>query len=190
MHDSSYDLEYLQIGVEEIEDYLLSEELFWPVSGRPSSGRPFFLKMTIGNLLLSEHNLATLLSQRLLSSSEEHQFLGMQRQFEVVRSKWQVAWSGKASREYQSRFNQWMRTLEELRGDRYQNAPYYPNEVRVRVLLDLLADHIPAESRMDLAPFDATLRRVFKTGDFIWEEALTPGFPQERYWYLYGEIRR
>lgn len=190
MYDNSYDLEYLQIGVEEIEDYLLSEELFWPVSGRPSSGRPFFLKMTIGNLLLSERNLATLLSDQLLSASEEHRFLAMQRQFEVVQSKWQVAWGDKASREYQSRFNQWMRTLEELKGDRYQNAPYYQNEVRVRVLLDLLADHVPAESRLDLAPFDAVLRKIFKSGAFIWEDTLATGFPQERYWYLYGGVRR
>jgi hypothetical protein len=114
----------------------------------------------------------------------------MQRQFEVVRSKWQVAWGDKASREYQSRFNQWMRTLEELKGDRYQNAPYYQNEVRVRVLLDLLADHVPAESRLDLAPFDAVLRKIFKSGAFIWEDTLATGFPQERYWYLYGGVRR
>lgn len=190
MHTSSYDLEYLQIGAEEIEDYLLSEELFWPVSGRPSAGRPFFLKMTIGNLLLSEHQLATLLSERLLSSPEEHQFLAIQRQFEAVQSKWQVAWRDKATREYQSRFNQWMRTLEELKGDRYQNAPYYQNEVRVRVLLELLADHIPQEGQPDLAPFDAVLRKLVKPGEFIWEPALAPGYPQDRYWYLYGEVRR
>jgi len=188
MHDSRYDLEYLRIGVEEIEDYLLSEELFWPVSGRPSSGKPFFLKMTIGNLLFSEHCLAALLSERRLSPPEEHEFLAMQRQFEVVRSKWQVAWANKASQEYQSRFNQWMRTLEELKGDRYQNAPYYSNEVRVRVLLDLLADHVPAESQPDLAVFDSVLRKIFKPGAFIWEDALAPGFPQEKYWYLYGGV--
>ena len=189
MQISSYDLEYLQIGVEEIEDYLLSEELFWPVSGRPSSGKPYFLKMTIGNLLLSVRNLETLLSERLLSSSEEHQFLAMQRQFEVVRSKWQVAWRDKASREYQSRFNQWMRSLEEIKGDRYQNAPYYQNEVRVRVLLDLLAEQIPAESQLDLGPFDAVLRKIFKPGAFIWDESLAKGFPQDNYWYLYGGVR-
>jgi len=188
MENSSYDLKYLRIGVEEIEDYLLSDELFWPVTGRPSGGRPFFLKMTIGNLLLSEHRLATLAAENGLSSAEEREFLDMQRRFEVVRSKWQVAWEEKAKKEYHTRFNQWMRTIEEIKGDRYQNAPYYRNEVRVRVLLELLTDQIPVQARYNLNPFDSTLKRMFKPGEFIWEKEIAPGFLEDKYWYLYGGI--
>jgi len=185
---STYDLEYLRIGVEELERYLLADELFWPVSGRPSGGKPFFLKMTIGNLLLSEKRLAALLIEGQLSSAAQAEFLSMQRSLERIRMKWQVTWENKASQEYQTRFNQWMRVLDELKSDRYQNAPYFRNEVRLRVLLDLLADHIPDQARYDLLPFDTALRRMFKPGEFIWQAELTAGFPEDKYWYLYGEV--
>ena len=188
LHNSSYDLEYLQIGVEEIKDYLLSEELFWPVTGRPSGGRPFFLKMTIGNLLLSEHRLATLSAERLLSPSEESEFLRMQQGFEVVRSKWQVAWESKASKEVQFRSKQWMQTLEELKSDRYQYAPYYRTEVRVRVLLELLADQVSQKDRVKFQAFDTALKGMLKPGEFIWQEELAPGFPADKYWYLYRGV--
>lgn len=188
MEDSIYDLEYLRIVAEEIEDYLLSEELFWPVTGRPSGGKSFFLKMTIGNLLLSEHRLSALAAERQIAPAVQSEFLALQRRIEVVHAKWQVAWEEKARQEYQTRFNQWMRALEEMRSDRYQNAPYYRNEIRTRVLLELLADHIPAKAGFDLLPFDTILRRIFKQGEFIWPEAPAAGFPQDKFWYLYGGV--
>lgn len=188
VENSSYDLEYLRIGAQEIEDYLLSDELFWPVSGRPSGGKPFFLKMTIGNLLLSEKRLAALSAARQLLPAEESEFVALQRRLEAVQSKWQVNWGGKASQEYQTRFNQWVRALEELKGDRYQNAPYYRNEVRARVLLELLADYVPQADWMALQHFDNVLRSIFKPGQFIWQEELAEGFPPEQYWYLYGGV--
>jgi len=188
MEDSGYDLEYLNLGLEEIQNYLLSDELFWPVSGRPSGDRSFFLKMTIGNLLLSERRLATLSDQDLLSSANAAEFSKLQRGIKAVQMKWQVAWERKASREHDTRFNQWKKSLEDLRGDRYQNAPYYKNEVRLRVLLELLVEQLSDKARYDLSPLDKILRQVFKPGEFIWEANLAPGFPKGKYWYLYGGV--
>jgi hypothetical protein len=158
------------------------------VSGRPSGGQPFFLKMTIGNLLLSEKRLAALSAGRLLSAAEESEFSTLQRRLEAVQSKWQVNWGEKASQEYHTRSNQWLRALEELKSDRYQNAPYYQNEVRTRVLLDLLAVFVPQADREALRTFDNVLQRFFKPGHFIWQAELAEGFPQEQYWYLYGSV--
>lgn len=188
MENSGYDLEYLNIGMEEIQNYLLSEELFWPVSGRPSGDKQFFLKMTIGNLLLSEHRLATLSNEDLLSPEDASEFSKLQRGIEAVRMKWRVAWERKASREYDTRFNQWRKSLEDLRSERYQNAPFYKNEVRLRVLLELLVEQIPDKARRDLGPLDKILRHMFKSGEFVWGAELAPGFPKEKYWYLYGGV--
>jgi hypothetical protein len=188
MENSGYDLEYLKIGMEDIQNYLLSEELFWPVSGRPSGDRPFFLKMTIGNLLLSEHRLATLSDAGLLSPADAAEFSKLQSGIQAVQMKWRVAWERKASREYDTRFNQWGKTLGDLKSDRYQNAPFYKNEVRLRVLLELLVEQIPDKARHDLAPLDKILRQMFKSGEFIWGAELAPGFPKEKYWYLYGGV--
>ena len=188
METSGYDLEYLNIGMEEIQPYLLSEELFWPVSGRPSGNKPFFLKMTIGNLLLSEHRLAVLSDEDLLSPAAAAEFSRLQRGIQAVQMKWQVAWERKASREYDTRFNQWRKSLEDLRGDRYQNSPYYKNEIRLRVLLELLVEQIPDKTQNDLGPLDKILRQMFKPGEFIWEADVAPGFPKGKYWYLYGGV--
>ena len=48
--DPTPEFEYLNYALDELEDYLLSGELFWPVTIRPSSGGSF-LKLTVGNLL-------------------------------------------------------------------------------------------------------------------------------------------
>jgi len=184
---SSYDLEYLRIGLEEIEDYLLSKELFWPVTGRPAGGKPFN-KMTIGNLLLSERRLVAHSKAGLLTAAEDRELVGMQGRLEAVQAKWRVNWEEKASQEYQTRFNQWMRALEELKSDRYQNAPYYRNEVRARVQMELLADHVPHNEQINLQAFDNLLKSIFKPGHFIWQAELSAGFSPDKFWYLYGSV--
>jgi hypothetical protein len=35
---------------------------------------------------------------------------------------------------------------------------------------------------------DVGLRSHFKRGDFVWGEELAEGFPQEKYWYLWGDV--
>ncbi len=158
--DPTSELEYLHHALDELERYLLSDELFWPVLARPTSGGSF-LKLTIGNLLLSLKELETLQAGGKLSREEEIELRRIQRVIETTQRRWRVAWEDKASREFKSRFRQWGHVLGDLKKDFEKQAPYYHTEVRLRVLLALLAEYAPATDGYDLAPLDAFLQNCW-----------------------------
>lgn len=185
--DPTFDLEYLHHALEELERYLLSTELFWPVPARPTSGGSF-LKLTLGNLMLSLHRLETLQAGRKLSRSEESDLHNIQDRIETIRRTWPVAWEDKAGREFRSRFGQWAHVLNDLKIDFEKQAPYYHTEVRLRVLLELLSEYAPEQDGYDLAPLDAFLQGLLTPARFIWHPELERGFPREDYWFLYGDL--
>lgn len=184
----TYELEYLHHALDELERYLLSDELFWPVLARPSGGGSF-LKLTIGNLLFSLKKLETLSAGRKLSHAEEADLRAIQAELETIQRQWQVAWESKASREFKSRFGQWAHVLNDLKKDFEAQAPYFHTEVRLRVLLALLDEYAPDTEGYDLAPLDAFLERLLSTGRFAWAPELESGFPRDEFWYLYGEMK-
>lgn len=186
--DPAFELEYLHYALEELERYLLSEELFWPVLARPASGGSF-LKLTIGNLLLSLKELETLRAGGKLSRQEEADLRRIQTRIETIQRQWRVAWEQKASREFRSRFRQWGHVLGDLKQDLEKQAPYYHTEVRLRVLLALLTEYAIDIEGYDLDPLDAILQKMLAPGRFIWEPELERGFPREEFWFLYGDIR-
>lgn len=189
MKDKAYDLAYLQSGLDELESYLLSDELFWPVTGRPPGKYTSFFKLTLGNLLLSTQRLGAYAQGRHLSAQENAEYTRLRTQVDTMQQKWQSAWRKKADLEYPSRFNQWVHTLGELKKEREKNAPYYPNEIRTRVLLDLLAPFTIQSQRYEIEPLDAALKQMLRPAPFLWGEELAAGFPEATYWYLYGGIK-
>jgi hypothetical protein len=117
----------------------------------------------------------------------------MEEQLDATRSRWRVAWEGKAAREFHARLNLWRDFLEEYRENPGNNADRYSYEVQRRVMLQLLSPDAveapPAEVQM-FHGLDQLLRAVFIPGDFIWEPDLATGFPQETFWYLFGRLRK
>ncbi len=190
MKDKTYDLAFLRSGYEELESYLLSDELFWPLTGHPSGQPVPFFKLTLGNLLLSMQRLSAYDLGGDLSPQERAEFTKLQASVEATQQKWQVAWQKKASQEFLSRFNQWVHVLNDLKTAPFNNAPYYANEVRIRVLLELLAPYTADHQGYNLIPLDAVLKNLLKPAPFLWGEALAPGFPEKTYWFLYGEIKQ
>ncbi len=188
--DPTQEFEYLDYAMDELEDYLLSGELFWPVTIRPSGGGSF-LKLTLGNLLLSQKKLQALSAGSSLTPAQETELRRVEQALEAVRSKWQVAWESKAGREFKSRFDQWGNLLSDIKKDVERQAPYYQHEVRLRVLLELLQPQADPEDidGYDLDAMDAFLSGVLKKGEFLWDPALKPGFPEDEYWFLYGSLR-
>ena len=171
------DRAYLEAGIPELQSYLLSDELYWPITARGFD----LPRLTIGGLLLA----ATRLQAR-----GEH-IDNLMSQLDTVRSKWRVAWETKAGREFQSRFNLWGNYLTDYRQNPEGFADSYPHEVRNRAMLELLQDEMPAElpERGALSSLDTALRSSLIPGPFIWELELQPGFPREEYWFLYGTLR-
>lgn len=189
MIDVVDDLNYLEYCAEELESYLLAKDLFWPVLVQPEMMDRSFPKMTIGNILLALQRLDALSLGRQLSGEETSRYQRLKTEVEAVQSKWLVAWESKAAHEYHSRFKQWAETLDEVFKNREKQAAFYTADVRLRVLLALLENHVPTDEMPELQPLDTMLRAVFVPGAFIWDEELRPGFPEDRFWFMYGSIR-
>jgi hypothetical protein len=152
---------YLAASVPQLQDYLLSKELYYPLS--------FALpQLTLGGILLSLARLGT----------EAAKF---EAQVEAVRTRWRSAWDTKASREVRARSQLWMNYLAEYREDRKTGVHLYSKNVRYRAMMSLLG-RIEDDS-------DAFVKSVFKEGGFVWEEECAQNFPRKTFWYLFGTLK-
>jgi uncharacterized protein YukE len=171
------DRAYFEAGIPELGEYLLSKELYWPISARGYQ----LPRLTIGGILLA---------QTRLEARGEH-IEGLTMQLDGLRSKWRTAWETKAGREFQSRFGLWNNYLADYRHNPESHADAYPHEVRYRVMLQLLLGELsaPLPERDGLSQLDGLLRANFSPDDFIWEAGIQQGFPREVYWFLYGKLK-
>jgi len=171
------DRAYFEAGIPELGNYLLSKELYWPISARGYD----LPRLTIGGILLAK--------TRLEARGERIEKLATQ--LDAPRSKWRTAWETKAGREFQSRFGLWNNYLADYRHNLEGQADAYAHEVRYRVMLQLLLGELsaPPPEREGLLQLDGVLRASFSPSDFIWETDLQAGFPREVYWFLYGKLK-
>jgi hypothetical protein len=181
MVDTRYEANFLNDVLPRLKDYVMQDELFWPVN---AAGSPPYPKLTLGNAL---YFLARL---RGKDSSAAESF---EAKLKEIKNEWRTHWQGKAAQEYVSRLRQWASYIEELKKDFRAHAPYYDSEVRVRALLELLAKDLrggklPPEA--DLLPvLDSALWSHLLEGAFMWSEDLQGAFPQKDYWFLYGYLQ-
>ena len=170
------DRAYLEAGIPELGDYLLSSELYWPITARGYD----LPRLTIGGILLEKTCL----------EARGERIEALVAQLDAVRSKWRVAWEAKAGREVQARLRLWSNFLADYRHNPEGYADAYPHEVRYRVMLHLLLAELPVSSaeQNELSQLDGVLRASLSPSGFIWEAGLQPGFPREIYWFLYGKL--
>jgi hypothetical protein len=168
------DLSYFQAGMESLEAYLLSEELFWPLSGN-------LARLTLGGMLLA--------GKRLEARAEAGEWLPLAARLDAVRSKWRSAWERKATREVHARLDLWNNTLEEFRQN--SDPGVYSQQVQWRVMLQLLGGGflIPPHDLEALSGLDAILKSLWLPGAFVWEADLSAAFPEPDYWFLYGKLK-
>ena len=155
------DSQYLSAGVPELENYLLSKELYYPLSLN-------LPQLTLGGILLSLARMGK-------------QAIQFEEQVEAVRSKWQAAWDVKSSREVRARSELWINYLAEYRADPKMGVRLYSQNVRYRAMLGLLG-----KTEDDS---DAFVKSVFREGKFVWEEECAPNFSRETFWYLFGTLK-
>jgi hypothetical protein len=174
MPTPAQDISFFQAGLESLEAYLLSEELFWPLTGN-------LPRLTVGGMLLAGKRIEvraaggwTRLSVRL----------------EAVRTKWRSAWERKAGREVHARLDLWKGYLEEV-ARKSPDPGLYSQQVRWRVMLQLLGDEFSAPPREleAVRGLDAILRTAWLPGAFVWEAGLSCAFPEPGYWFLYGKLK-
>ncbi len=174
MTSADQDLQFLTESLPQLQDYLLSTELYWPLTGS-------LPRLTPGSLLLALARMSAI-QPRAAEKARE--------QLDVVCAQWRVAWEKKAAREMANRLRLWSNFLSDYRSVPEQHADGYPQEVRGRVILQLLLAEAPdAPEKSSLQELDVLLKLRLISGGFIWEAALQPAFPQGEFWFLYGKLR-
>jgi hypothetical protein len=172
---------FLQAGALDLEQYLLSQELFWPLMGDTQ-------RLSPGTLLLGLKRARALAT----SPGDQAALDQLSAKFNAVRSHWTVAWEEKAVREIAMRLKLWTEFVSEYRADPGHNAGIYINEVRQRTIVALLAQDLPRPpAEMEaLAETDALIRAQVITGECIWGAEFDPVFPRDAFWFLYRSLKK
>lgn len=171
----------------DLEGYLLSQELYWPLNWRPSSGAPV-TQFTLGNLKVSLARLSAV----SLTAERQSELEQIKSQVNTVRERWKANWARKAAREISARLKLWGNYTGELISEKGRRGAGYAYEVRWRVIIHLLQSEITVpmmQEEQALAALDAGLRSITTAGPFVWEDEVQPAFPESTYWYLYRKIR-
>jgi hypothetical protein len=177
----AHDYDYLLASLQEMEDYLASDVLFWRISPGSYPGDAYNDRLTIGGNLFS--------LKRLEVELPESQLMFFRNRLMSIRDKWQKRWQEKTEHEFRSRFRQWGIYLNECFQDPEDHVPYYSYEVRRRVILRLLGEDrsdFPASLLHNLREWDRFLRLIFDEAAFLWAPELEAVFSRETDWYLFG----
>lgn len=184
MPTAEYDLRFLQAGVGLLENYLLSNDIYWPIGVSAPAGSTPYPQFTLGAL-----DLARLRLQATASTPEQRAELArLEEQMDATRSRWRVAWGKKAAAEFRARLTLWRDFLDEYREHPEANLDRYAYEAGRRVILHLLAgeaEDVPAAETSLLDGLDKFLRATSEPSGFVWDPELQPSFPSNPYWYLY-----
>ncbi len=185
MPSAEQDIRYLQGVVDELAPFLLSKELYWPISGpvAPNSSR-----LSLGSLLLTLERAEawekTLKQQDIIDR--------LFSQIRDVHDRWKTHWVQKAAREFPARLSLWKNYLDDYQEDPRRFFHEYAQRVEWRVILELLekaSDEISPDSMMTLRMTDLQLRKALGPAPFVWEKDLAHQFPRDPFWYLYGQLR-
>jgi len=182
-----YDLRYVRAALEVLEEYVLSEEVFWPIGVNPPEGEPDYPRLTLDGLLLARVRLEA----HTMSTEEKDQVERVRSKMDVNRSKWRVAWEKKAGQCYRVRVRMWGDFIQEYQDNPMDNTDRYSYEVRLRVMLELLKSEINGQHTEEielLNGLDGYLKRVLVPDRFIWEAEIQIGFPRDMFWFLYGKL--
>jgi hypothetical protein len=173
---------FIQAGLEELEEYLLSDVLFWSLPGAARRQR-----LTPGSLLLAMRSLDGGNAPGVRSADVERLTAGLQ----VLLDRQRSAWQSKCRREVHARLELWKNYLDDYRLSPEDHADLYPEQVRWRVLLQLLADQVELRPDEDviLAELDNIVKLSWLPGEFLWEPGMAGAFPEPEYWFLYGRLK-
>ena len=183
------DRAFIIAAVPDLQEYILSSQLYWPVNlkipGQPQEAA----SLTLGNLLLALKRLVIDTNPPPIYDP----FLELEKSIYPLRERWLSNWKAKAEKEFEERLRQWERYVINPYKNSGQYWQEYPFEVRRRVILQLLGvemGEIPPTSVRELDHLDKLLRPLCKPGPYIWETSTEKNFPRDDYWYLYIMVHK
>jgi len=189
MPSIEYDLRYIRASLVDLEGYLLSKEIYWPIGIRPPQSDPPYPRLTLGGILISRQSL----KGRSMDGAQNKEYQDLTTRIDETRTRWRAAWGAKIAREFTSRLVQWNNFIDDYRKQPENNADRYAYEARGRVMLQLMepeSEEIrPAEREM-VKGLDRILQAHLMAGSFLWDAQLLPSFPISQFWYLYGSLSK
>jgi hypothetical protein len=165
------DIVYLNSSVDELESFLLSDDVIRQLPN---------MSFSVGGILLAY--------QRILAANLVDKVQSDWKALDAIRGHWKTAWETKCLLEMKMRMRQWGDFILGMASDKNEASSEYRHQVRSRVMLQLLEESIPSQALVyaeSIKRKDAILEKYSVDNDFIWEKDVLPGFPQNKYWYLY-----
>jgi len=179
---------YLAAFAQVLEQYLLSNELYWPPGISVRGGEIPYPSLTPASLCLFR------LQARARSSGAtgESDFLRIDNEITQVLSNWRIAWEKKVAQDFHARLLLWRNFLDDFREKPEANLDRFRYEVSRRVQLDLLQDevkYLPEADLKLLMLLDKRLKGIHQPGAFIWDPVFIQFFPKQKFWYLFGMVK-
>lgn len=185
--DPAVDLAIVQTMAEELEAYLVKDELFRQLTVRTPSGdqRP---QMSGSDLLVRLHRLHG--ERDKLTSAQQSALDQVQRSVDDTIRSLRTRFLERLERDMKARLNSLRWFIDDCRQDRKRCRSEYPYEIRnrqrIEEIVKFLEGGLSGDLSAQLRQIDERIQAMTVATDFIWDERLRPLFPKGTYWYLYG----
>ncbi|MCB0107556.1 MAG: hypothetical protein KDE53_16660 [Caldilineaceae bacterium] len=180
------DLAVVRAMVEELETYLLADQLYRTITVSFADG-PQNLQMTGADLLTRLRRLRGHWEQ--LSADEQHELTTLQTKTDAILRRWHGQFQQRLRREIKARLDSLQWFLEDCTTETQRCHIEFPFEMRNRQRIDealaMLDAPLNEPLQQRLQAIDAQIRRLAPPAPFLWDERLQPIFPKDPYWYLY-----
>lgn len=169
------DRRLIKAAAEELEDYIESQQLLWPLANSAGLLSPGNLMLGLKRIEVVESILTNLDDQSAISKIAE------------TIERRQSAWNKKIMNEIPFRIRLWKNSLEEYLEEGLIDLSFAA-QVKNRVLCELLIDEVrslPPAIEAEINAEDNQLKRISRPGAFVWDQRLAKVFEQEKFWFLY-----
>lgn len=184
----SADLAVAVAMTEELEDYIIGDELFRTVNVRVPGSGDTRIKITGGDLLTRLYRLKA--ERDRLSPAEQQQFDQVEADARRIVYSLKTRFHHHLQRELKSRIDSLRWFIDEATEDFARGRANYAFEIRnrqrIEEILKELGSDVPQPLAAELASIDGRLGALRMGPEFVWDPSLQNVFPRKPYWYLYA----
>ena len=191
MQSVDYTLDLFEAMLDEIEELLLSADIFWPLAKRPKPDWPPYPRLSTGGLLMIQDEARA--QEDEMSPDQKVRHAKLQRHWDLTLHKWRSALGRKSEREMGMRLNLWRAYLSDLEEGSASDFDY-DREVQNRVRFSRLQTIATGSSKTlelvkTIRSLDARLLNLTISSEFIWDDRLREIYPEVNFEYLYRQPR-
>ncbi|MEE8120350.1 MAG: hypothetical protein V3T55_02400 [Anaerolineales bacterium] len=191
MQSVEYTLNLFEAMLDEIEEFLLAADIFWPLAKRSKPDLPPFPRLSIGGLLMTQDE--SMAQEAEMSPDQKVRHAKLQRHWDLTLHKWRSALGHKSEREMGMRLNLWRAYLTDLEEGSASHFDYH-HEARNRVQFSRLQTIVTGSSKTlkmvkTIRSLDARLLNLTISSEFIWDDHLRATYPEGDFGFLYRQPR-